>query len=275
MFLVAGATGNIGGEVVRTLAAARQPVRALIRADASPGFPVGVEVAVGDLNRPDSLTGALDGISGVFLLPGYADMPGLLGVIRAAGVERVVLLSGSSAGSGDMTNAITAFMVTSEEAVRGAGLDATIVRPSGFMSNTFQWVPQLAAGDLVRAPFASIGVAMIDPADIAAVVALALTTPGHAGQTYRITGPEKLLPADRVRILAGVLGRNLRFEAQPDDEARHAMAATMPAAYVDAFFDFAEGALDDSVVLPTYQHLTGRPPATFEHWAQAHASHFT
>jgi argininosuccinate lyase len=49
----------------------------------------------------------------------------------------------------------------------------------------------------------------------------------------------------------------------------------MPAAYVDAFFDFAEGALDDSVVLPTYQHLTGRPPATFEHWAQAHASHFT
>jgi uncharacterized protein YbjT (DUF2867 family) len=190
-------------------------------------------------------------------------------------VERVVLLSGSSADSGDMTNAVTAIMVTSEEAVRGSGLDATIVRPSGFMSNTFQWVPQLAAGDLVRAPFASVGVAMIDPADIAAVVALALTTPGHAGQTYRITGPQTLLPGDRVRILAEVLGRKLCFEAQPDDEARQTMAATMPIAYVDAFFNFfAEGALDDSAVLPAYQHLTGRPPATFEQWARAHAGAF-
>lgn len=74
-------------------------------------------------------------MSGVFLLPGYADMAGLLAAVRAAGVERVVLLSGSSAGSGDMTNAVTAFMVTSEQAVHGSGLDATIVRPGGFMSN--------------------------------------------------------------------------------------------------------------------------------------------
>jgi uncharacterized protein YbjT (DUF2867 family) len=276
MLLISGATGNVGGELARALVAAGQPVRALTRGDAPRGLPPEVEAAMGDLNRPDSLTGALAGVSGVFLLPGYTDMTGVLAVVRKAGVERVVLLSGSSADSADMTNAITAYMVTSERAVRASGLQSTVIRPSGFMSNTFQWAPQLAAGDLVRAPFASAGVAMIDPADIAAVAALALTAPGHEGQTYRITGPETLLAADRTRILGQVLGRELRFEAQPDDEARNEMAASMPREYVDAFFNFyAEGALDDSVVLPTYQDLTGRPPRTFEQWARAHAHAFT
>jgi uncharacterized protein YbjT (DUF2867 family) len=274
MFLVSGATGNVGGEVVRALAAAGQPVRALARGGVPAGLPTGVEVATGDLNQPGSLAGALQGISGVFLLAGYADMPGLLEVIRQAGVERVVLLSGSSA-DGDTTNAITAYMAASEAAVRGSGLPATILRPSGFMSNTLQWAQQLASGDVVRAPFASAQVAMIDPRDIAAVAALALSAPGHEGQTYRITGPEALLPADRVRILGAALDRELRFEGQPDDEARREMEAAMPREYVDAFFSFyVEGTLDDSVILPTVEQVTGRPPGTFEQWAQAHAGAF-
>jgi uncharacterized protein YbjT (DUF2867 family) len=269
-----GSTGNVGGELVRALAAVGQPVRALTRGAAPAGLPAGVEVAAGDLDQPGSLTGALRGISGVFLLPGYADMPGLLEVIRQAGVERVVLLSGSSA-DGDTSNAISAYMAASEAAVHSCGLPATILRPSGFMSNTLQWAPQLAAGDVVRAPFANVGVAVIDPRDIAAVAALALTTAGHQGQTYRVTGPQALRAADRVQILADVLNRRLRFEAQPDDEARQAMEAAMPREYVDAFFNFyVDGALDESVVLPTVEQLTGRPPGTFEQWAQAHASEF-
>jgi uncharacterized protein YbjT (DUF2867 family) len=275
MLLVSGATGNVGGELVRALAAAGQPVRALARGAAPAAQPAGVEVAAGDLNRPDSLAGALRGITGVFLLPGYADMPGLLEVIRQAGVERVVLLSGSSAGLSDTSNAITAYMAASEAAVRGSGLPATILRPSAFMSNALQWAPQLASGDVVRAPFASVAAAMIDPRDIAAVAALALTGTGHEGRTYRITGPRALLPADRVRILAAVLDRELRFEAQPDDEARQEMEAAMPRQYVDAFFNFyVDGALDESVILPAFEQLTGRPPGTFEQWARAHASAF-
>ena len=276
MHLVTGATGNVGREVVRALDAAGEPVRALVRNPTNEGLPAGVETVVGDLNRPDTLTDALTGVSGVFLLPGYADMPGLLDVAARAGVEQVVLLSGTSADSGDMTNAITAFMVASETAVKESGLSATIVRPSGFMSNTLQWVGQLAAGDTVHAPFASVAVAMIDPADIAAVATLALTRSGRESHTYRLSGPQPLLPADRVRVLADVLGRPLRFEAQPDDEARREMSAAMPGEYVDAFFNFyAEGALDDSVVLPAFEELTGRPPRTFRQWAEAHRHAFT
>ena len=72
---------------------------------------------------------------------------------------------------------------------------------------------------------------MIDPYDIAAVAATDLTSDGHEGRVYTVSGPEPLRPADRARILGEVLGRGLRFEAQPDDEARAEMSAAMPAAY--------------------------------------------
>jgi uncharacterized protein YbjT (DUF2867 family) len=167
-------------------------------------------------------------------------------------------------------------MVASEAAIRDSGLPWTILRPSGFMSNTFQWKAQLARGDLVRDQFADVPVAMIDPRDIAAVAMEALLGDGHQGAAYRLTGPEPLRPADRVRILGDVLGRDLRFEEKTNDEARRDLSAAMPAEYVEAFFSFyVDGTLDDSEVLPTVAEVTGRPARTFRDWAQTHASVFS
>jgi uncharacterized protein YbjT (DUF2867 family) len=273
MILVTGATGNVGGEVVRELVARGAPVRALVRQGSGPTLPEGVEAVAGDLDRTDTLAPALDGVRAVFLLPGYPDAAGLL---APAGVERVVQLSGTSAEGGHRTDAVSRYMIASEAAVRDAGLPWTILRPSAFMTNALQWVPQLQAGDVVRAPFAGVRAAVLDPGDIAAVAAEALLGEGHGGRVYRLSGPEALLPEDRVRVLATVLRRPLRFEGQPDDEARAEMSAAMPAAYVDAFFSFyVEGTLDESPVLPTVQEVTGRPPRTFEQWAVAHANAFT
>jgi uncharacterized protein YbjT (DUF2867 family) len=275
MILVAGAAGNIGSELVAALAEAGQQVRALTRS-AEPGrFPPGAEAVAGDLNDPASLRQVLAGADGVFLLPGYADMPGVLAEARRAGVRTVVQLSGMSAGSGNLGNAITAYMAASEEAARQSGLAWTILRPAMFMSNALQWLPQLRAGDVVRAPFGQVRAAVTDPADIAAVAARALTAPGHEGRVYELSGPESLSAADRVAILGQALGRDLRFEAQTDEEARAEMSATTPARYVDAFFDFyAAGTLDESRVLPTVREVTGRPPRTFAQWAAAHDGAF-
>lgn len=275
MIVVTGAAGNVGGELVAALAEAGEPVRALARS-AEPGrFPPEVEVVSGDLNDPASLRPALEGADGVFMLPGYADMPGVHAEARRAGVRTVVQLSGMSAGSGDMSNAITAYMAMSEQAARESGLAWTIVRPAMFMTNAFQWLPQLKAGNLVRAPFGNVRAAVTDPADIAAVAARALTSPGHEERVYEVSGPESLSAGDRVAILGQVLGRDLRFEAQSNAEARTEMSATTPAKYVDAFFDFyVAGALDESKVLPTVQEVTGRAPRTFAQWATAHADAF-
>ncbi|MBV9384604.1 MAG: NmrA family NAD(P)-binding protein [Streptosporangiaceae bacterium] len=291
MILVAGATGNVGGELVRALAAAGEPVRALTRGQAPQAprtsqvsasafsargtFPPRVETVTGDLNDPDSMRDALTGATGMFLLSGYQNMPGTLAQANRAGVRHIVLLSGSSAGSGDMSNAISRYMIESETAVRESGLAWTILRPFGFMSNALQWVPQLRGGDVVRAPWATVRVAVIDPYDIAAVAALALTSGGHEDQCYTLSGPEPMLPGERVRVLGEVLGRDLRFEGQPDDEARAEMSKAMPARYVEAFFSFyGDGTLDESRALPTVRDVTGRPPRTFRRWAREHAGAF-
>jgi uncharacterized protein YbjT (DUF2867 family) len=275
MMLVSGATGNVGGALVQLLAEAGVPVRALVRRPDSFQAPPGVTPVSGDLNRPQSVAPALAGTRDVFLLAGFADMPGLLAEVRRAGVERVVLLSGGAAVARETTNAISRYMRSSEAAVRESGVSWTILRPAAFMSNTLQWIPQLRAGDVVRAPFAAVPAAVIDPADIAAVAAEALRSGAHAGRVYRLTGPASLLPADRVRVLGEVLGRNLRFVGQDDVEARAQMSAAMPAEYVDAFFSFSvDGTLDESTVLPTVEQVTGRPPRTFRQWAEAHADAF-
>jgi uncharacterized protein YbjT (DUF2867 family) len=275
VILVTGATGNIGSEVVRALAAAGHPVRALTRDPAGAQLPAGATAAQGDLTAPDTLDGVFDDVSAVFLLAGYPDPPGLLARMADAGVRRVVLLSTGAVAGGNLDNYVVRFNVVSEAAVRDSALSWSVLRPSGFMSNALRWLPQLRAGDTVREPFADLPVAMIDPFDIGVVAARALTEQEHAGRTYRLTGPQALLPGERLAILSGVLGRDLRLVPQPDDEARRDMSATTPGPIVDAFFEFSRGGtyLDDQVSDVT-AGLLSRAPRTFYDWAHTHADEF-
>jgi uncharacterized protein YbjT (DUF2867 family) len=274
MIFVTGATGNVGRELVRVLTETGEPVRALVRGEAR--LPAGAEAYVGDLNDPGSLAPGLSGVRAAHLLAGYDGLEELLAAMRDAGVERVTLQSSSGVPSGDMTNAVARYHILSEQAIRDSGLAWTFIQPNSFMTNSLRWLPQLRAGDTIRLPFANVPIAVIDPADIAEVAAAALTTDRHEGRSYRVSGPESLLPAEQVAILGKVLGRELRFEAQSDEEARAEMSASMPAEYVDAFFSFfVDGTIDESTVQPTVEEILGRPPRRFEDWARGHAGAFS
>lgn len=272
MIVVAGATGNVGRELVRQLVEKDVPVRALTRDPARSAVPPGATAVAGDLTDPPTMAPALTGATALFVLSGYS--PEVFTEARRAGVARVVLMSGSSAETGDRSNAVAAYMIETEEALRASGVPWTILRPRTFMSNTLQWVVQVREG-VVRAPWPDVAVATVAPADIAAVAAVALTTPGHESREYPVTGPEALRPGDRVRLLGEALGRRLRYEPQPDDDARAEMGTQMPQPYVDAFFSFfTDGKLDESQVLPTVAEVTGRPPTTFMEWARTNAHRF-
>ena len=271
MILVAGATGNVGGEVVRSLVARGAPVRALSRKEHP--WPEGVHPVIGDLAAVES--SALAGVEAAFLLAGYPNEVDLLHRLAAAGADRVVLLSANSAVHGDLRNVVSRYHVLSEKAVRESDLGWTVLRPVSFMSNTRQWRDALRDGDRIEEPFADVPVAVVDPADIAAVAVQGLLTADHLGATYRLTGPQALYPADRAQILSSVLGRTVRFAAQPDDVARAALAARMEPPYIDAFFDFfRSGRYDESTLSTVIPEVTGRAARSFEQWATEHAAEF-
>jgi uncharacterized protein YbjT (DUF2867 family) len=183
--LVMGATGNVGGALVQLLRARGVRVHAITRK--ARRWPDDVQGVVGDANAPASLAGAAAGMDGAFLMSGY---PAEAQLLADLGTGHAALLSSSSVPLADGGNAMAAYHRDSEAAVKASDGPWTIVRPCSMQSNVTRWKDQLDAGDVIRAPFGDVAVAMTDPADVAAVVATALTERGHAGQTYRLSGPE-------------------------------------------------------------------------------------
>ena len=276
MILVTGASGNAGGGVVNGLLELGADVRAAVRPGSEKRLPDGVAAAPTDLNDPDSVRRAADGTTAAFLLSGYKGIDASLTSLADAGVERVVLLSSSAGPTGKLDNAVARYHILSERAVRDSGLPWTFLQPNSLMSNAYRWLPRLETGDVIRAPFADVAISVIDPDDLGAVAARALTTPDHDGRTYRLSGPEALRPAEQVAIVAKYAGRDLRFEGQSDEEARAEMEQSMPKEYVDAFFEFfSDGLIDETTVHPTVMEVTGREPRSFEQWAEAHAGAFS
>ncbi|MGH3673093.1 MAG: NmrA family transcriptional regulator [Pseudonocardiaceae bacterium] len=163
-----------------------------------------------------------------------------------------------------------------EDSVTGSGMEWTLLRPGRFMSNALQWAPQIRRGDEVHVPFASRSAASIDPTDIAAIAAAALTSGDHRGAAYQLSGPQVLTPVDEVAVLAAQLDRPLRVVEPPLEQVRAGMTrGGVPAAVVDAIVTRTRDTDEGTEVLPTVAELLGRPPSRFARWATRHSDHFT
>src|SRR5437868_9961142 len=98
--LITGATGNVGGEVVRQFADNRIPVRALVRnrAKAAKLKLPGVEIVEGDLAKPETLAPALAGVTQVLLIsssePRQAELQNnFIDAVKRAGRAHIVKIS--------------------------------------------------------------------------------------------------------------------------------------------------------------------------------------
>jgi (4-alkanoyl-5-oxo-2,5-dihydrofuran-3-yl)methyl phosphate reductase len=279
--LVTGGTGTVGRALVDELAARLSVrVRVLTRNPLA-DLPPSVERHVGDFMDPSSLEQAMAGCTRLFLLASgtqimQQDAAAVSAAVRA-GVRHVVKLSALGVGR-DAHDPITRWHRGGEETLQASGPEWTMLRPTGFMSNALEWAYSIAATGTVTAPFPDGRTALIDPADVAAVAAIALTEPGQAGQIYELTGPEPLTPADQVSILAGVLGRPIDYQPQSADTARqHLERYGMPVDLAAAVIDLLASAHEpwNGQPLATVEQATGRPPATFRAWAEQHRAAFT
>lgn len=281
MILVTGATGTVGRNVVDELLQAGASVRALTRNPHAANLPEGVGVVGGDLGRPDSLGPALVGVERVFLLSTGPDRAAhdanLVAAAKRAGVRRIVKLSALTVADDTQDDAITRWHIAGEQAVLASGLEWVFLRPGAFMSNALAWAGMIKHQGAVFAPFSGVRTAAIDPADVAAVAARALTSDGRSANAYALSGPELISAADQVQTLGRALRRELQLIEVPVSAARRRMLdAGMDAELADAVLatQANAGHGPGATVTPTVQQLTGRPARTFAEWAQVHAPVF-
>lgn len=281
MILVTGATGTVGCELVGQLLARGVALRAVTRRPELAGLPDGIEVLRADLGDPDSLTDVMRGVDRVFLLSSGPEIPthdaNLAQAAARSGVEHIVKLSSGRAGDDTATDPIPTWHRAGEQAIRDSGVPWTMVRPLGFMANALHWAGSIRDHGAVYAPFGQGRIAVIDPHDIAAVAATALTTDGHEGAIYTLSGPQPLSPGEQTDILADVLGRPLRYiEVAPAAARQSIIDHGVPDEMADAIMALRATALEafTSVVHPTVERITGVPPRPFHTWAADHRTYF-
>ena len=151
--LVVGATGSIGHLVVEEAIRQGHAVRALVRNPGRAGrLPPQTQVVTGDVTRPDTLSGAVDGVDSVVFTLGSdgagkvgaesIDYDGVRNVLHALGDARTVRIAlmtaiGVTNRTGDYNRTTEAhdWKRRSERLVRASGLPYTIVRPGWFDYN--------------------------------------------------------------------------------------------------------------------------------------------
>ncbi|MEV6588173.1 NAD(P)H-binding protein [Streptomyces acidicola] len=276
MILVTGATGNIGRALLQELhACGAGPLRGVTRDAARASFPEGVEASEGDFADVASLEPALEGVRSLFLVSRIGSDADILDAARHAGVEHVVLVSSITVQTHPHLGPARENMAV-ERLLKDSGMTWTVLRPTQFASNALWWAPSIRERRTVRVPYADVGLPTIHPADIAAVAGVALTESGHQGQTYALTGPERVTARRQVEAIAGVLGREVPFAEISREEAHRHMSTFLGAEAADAVLDVTGGDVNDELltVRDTVSQVTGSPARPFDQWVSENIAAF-
>ncbi|HLW01909.1 MAG TPA: SDR family oxidoreductase [Ktedonobacterales bacterium] len=284
MILVTGATGLNGSELVQRLSARGVPVRALVRsvakAERLAALPL-VEVVEGDMARPETLSTPLQGVERAMLIS--SSDPAMLEVqsnfieaARKAGVKHVVKLSGIMPEL-DSPFRFARMHGEIERRLEASGMAFTHLRAGEFMQAYFRRVPAIISKGALYLPMEDAKIASIDAVDIAEVSADVLTSDGHEGKIYPLTGPEALSMAEVAERLSAVTGKHIEYvNISPEEATRANLAVGVPPYNAEALAElFAERRKGkEAQVWTTIKVVFGRRPTSFAEFAQRNAAIF-
>lgn len=280
--LVTGASGSVGREVLGALVRAGVPVRAVSRnaKTVSAWQADGLQAVNASLN---DLGEALQDCERMFLLsPATPDQYGqdrrAIDAARSAGLSHVVKLSSGDAAA-DSPISWARGHAYSDRDLKASGLAWTLLRPSAFSTNLLNNASTIRRGFLPHTS-GSGTTGWIDVADIAAAATAVLTTRGHEGASYDLTGPEALSFPDLALRLSSALGRDVRPVFLPAPVFRAVLRAAGTDAWtatnlVAQFADVVRSGRHDPGVTTAVEVLTGCPPTPIMDWIWRHRASFS
>lgn len=224
MILITGASGYIGGELMKLLASQERPIRCLTRDSSrlTPKTPPNVEIAQGDLLDLDSLRQPMQAVHTAYYLVHFLGEGGEFAdyelraaryfakTAKEAGVQRIVYLG----GLGDEKEKLSPHLKTRQEVgriLRGSGVATIEFRASiilgrdsfsfKMLQNIVRFMPVIIAYDWLRTRCQPIAIE-----DVLAHLVAALNPALSQTEVFDLGGPERLSYGELMQRYAGIVG---------------------------------------------------------------------
>lgn len=267
MNLVIGATGLLGSEICRLLAAEGKPAKALVRTTSDQSKVArlksfNVEIARGDLKERSSLDVACRGVSAVISTASSTlsrqegdsiqtvDLEGQLNLIdaaKAANVSHFVLISFPQI---DIEFPLQTAKRTVEDYLRSSGLTYTILQPTIFME---VWLSPALGFDAANARAQIYGsgenkISWISYKDVAKFAVASLDNPEARNAVIELGGPEALSPLEVVQIFERIKGRKFGVQHVPEEalrEQRESATDPLQQSFAGLMLNYSRGSIID------------------------------
>lgn len=235
--VVTGASGNYGRAFTDALIA-KGRAQDLILITRTPEkltdrVAQGCEVRYGDFDKPETLQAAVTGADKMLLISGtrvgarVVQHKAAIDAAAKAGVKHIAYTSFTGIDDPANPAEVRHDHIETEQLIRGSGMAWTMLRDAHYadamilmagpgVMQSGQWISNAGAGLE----------AMVWRDDCVAAAVAVMTSEGHEGQTYNITGPELQTFEEVTTILSEVTGKSITY-VSVDDEQQYAMFDAM------------------------------------------------
>lgn len=209
IYLVAGATGRLGQQIVSRLLRRNEHVRALVR-DVQKGRALlgeNLELVQGDTRQIDTLHDAVNGVHTVICTTGtrtpdgvnspeqvdYIGVRNLVMVAKQTNVQRFLLVTSTAVTHPEhplnQFGQVLEWKRKGEDVLRESGLDYTIIRPGDLTDEPGgKKALRVEQGDVLRGP--------VSRDDVAELCLRALDNPATHKMTFEVVEAERPPPSD-------------------------------------------------------------------------------